>query len=438
MNTENRVTHLEELPNELFFQIFSYLKSDMIIQTFLNLNQRCQSLILQFARHLVLSSDIKCNWIKKYMSSIENEVETITLTVKLIASVFSSEYSYPNLRWITLYLGTRCQIELYVENESHVTAIVSSLYVLSNCSINLINEDFQTFKRDYLPQLIGSKLVMDYQSKGIHPNSPCSAIRRINMSGYGDENLQTLCGLAPEMTYLKIRFRLSSVHNPRLTSTPNRNHSQTQLTDLYIKVIDRRNLQNARLLIEHCQRSLKRIELDLGEDLIDDGQTLEALLTSCTSLENFSFISQFSKKKRNISDIIFSFQSEWWLDTQRPSILIHEINLDRILAVSIPCSFSNILKDIPFSTDFRSWHLNKGKLDSILIGGLKTNQICFSSKQPISLDFLRFAARIFESRKQILACRRWGLMSEQKLFEQVCFSSSSIKLQLSFSFFYSS
>jgi hypothetical protein len=67
----------------------------MVIQTFLNLNQRFQSLIFQFTRHLVLSTDIESSWIKKYMVSIKNDIETITLSVELITSVFSDEYFYP-------------------------------------------------------------------------------------------------------------------------------------------------------------------------------------------------------------------------------------------------------------------------------------------------------------------------------------------------------
>jgi hypothetical protein len=134
-----KVNRLEELPNELFFLIFSYLKSDMVIQTFINLNQRFQSLILQFTRHLVLSTDIEPSWIKQYMLSIKNEIETITLSVNLLASVFSSKYSYLNLRSITMYLGIEWQVELNVENESPVDAIVSSLNVLRICSFERVN-----------------------------------------------------------------------------------------------------------------------------------------------------------------------------------------------------------------------------------------------------------------------------------------------------------
>jgi hypothetical protein len=269
---------------------------------------------------------------------------------------------------------------------------------------------------------------------------PCSAIRGIWILECDERNLWKLCHLAPELTYLKIWLRSSSTLNYSLAATPARITPPTRLTELDIKVIDLQSFKDVRLLIGHCQAFLRRITLDLGRDLMIDGRNLEALLTSCKSLEDLSFISRFSKKQSNISNLLCSFQSEWWLDTRRPSVLIHKANVDNILVVSLPCSFSNILKHFQFSSDLNSWHLNKGKLDSLLIGSLKTNKICFSSKQPISLDFLQCAARIFYSQKQILACQFWGLMFEQKVFEQVSFFHYIILLKdgINLNMFYSS
>ncbi len=147
LNFSLKVTCLEELPNELFLLIFSYLKSDMVIQTFLDLNQRFQSLILQYSRHLVLSADIDPNWIKKRMLSIENNIQTITLNIKLIRSVFFGKYSYPNLHSITLYSSIDWQVELDTENESPAVTIVSALNVLEKCSFEGIEQKFLELHR---------------------------------------------------------------------------------------------------------------------------------------------------------------------------------------------------------------------------------------------------------------------------------------------------
>jgi hypothetical protein len=193
------------------------------------------------------------------------------------------------------------------------------------------------------------------------------------------------------------------------------------LVELHIEVIDLQSFEEIRVCISHSRASLKQLTLNLGRDLLIDGKNLEILFASCTSLEHFSFISQSSKTQMNVSDLLHSFQSKWWLDPQRPPVLIHETDKDPILIASIPCSFSNLFTNFQFSSDPDSWHLNKEKLDSQLLRFTNTRKICFSNKQPISLDFLHFAARIFSSQKQILECNRWGLLLEHELFKQVSF-----------------
>ncbi len=158
--SKSKVSCLEELPNELFLLIFSYLKSNMVIQTFIDLNQRFQSLILQFTRHLVLPTDTESNWINNYMLSIKNDIETLTLNVELIASVFSCKYSYPNLHSIIIYLGLEWQVELNVENELPTVAIISSLNVLGKCSFEQVQRDFsKIFESNRMTRAINSKQV---------------------------------------------------------------------------------------------------------------------------------------------------------------------------------------------------------------------------------------------------------------------------------------
>jgi hypothetical protein len=126
------------LPNELFLLVFSYLKPDEIIQALCNLNERFQSLVYPFARHPVLYTDAKPNWIKKYMSLIKNDVETIKLSVTHAVTTFLDKNSYPNLRLITIYLTVEWQVELDVENASPFAVIASALKVLSKCSFDRV------------------------------------------------------------------------------------------------------------------------------------------------------------------------------------------------------------------------------------------------------------------------------------------------------------
>ena len=240
-----------------------------------------------------------------------------------------------------------------------------------------------------------------------------------------EESILKLYALAPELTYLKVWLCSPRTRAYRPIPTPTRIVPPTHLVELHVNVINVESFENVKLFIKYSQAPLRQLTLNLGQDLMVDGKNLEALLTPYTLLENFSFMSQFAKKQVNIPDLLRSFQSEWWLDTQRPPVLIHETDFKDILIASVPCSFTNIFKSFQFSSDLRSWHLNKETLDSRLIYFTRTRKISFSSKQLLSLGFLQFAGRIFCSQKQILECNQWGLISEHELFQQVsCFFKS--------------
>jgi hypothetical protein len=88
------------------------------------------------------------------MLSIKNNIQTITFSIKLILPVFSSKYSYSNLRSITLYSGIDWQVELVTENESPAVTIVSSLNAFENCSFEQIEQNFlKLFGSDHIHQL---------------------------------------------------------------------------------------------------------------------------------------------------------------------------------------------------------------------------------------------------------------------------------------------
>jgi hypothetical protein len=94
------------------------------------------------------------------MLSINHAIETITLNVELIGSVFSDEYSYPNLRSITMYLLHQWQIELNVENELPSVVIGSALNVLQKCSFTMVSRDFlHVFDFNQMIQILDSTLV---------------------------------------------------------------------------------------------------------------------------------------------------------------------------------------------------------------------------------------------------------------------------------------
>lgn len=405
-------SQLEDLPNELFFLVFSYLKSDMVIQTFIDLNQRFQSLIHQSMRHLVLSPDTTSNSIQKYFKSIEYEIETLTLSIDLISVLFSGKYSYSNLQLLTIYSDIDWRVELSLETISPIVAVVQALKTLDKCSFADV--------RKHLDKLLKSedvqRALQNNQTSITDGVMSYSAIRRLWIYECNERDLWKICAFAPALIYLRVWVRSSSTDS-HFSLVPSTNSPfLPHLDELYVKIVNIRSLNDAKQIIERCQGSLRRISLDFGENLRIDGNILQELLMPLTSLQTISFISRLQMEKIEIPRLLSSFQSQWWLDAQRPPVLIHHTNTKETLIVSIPSSFVRVLKNFHFSTDLHSWHFNKGTLDTFTNGVIGVNNIYFSTKQPISLEFLQFARGVFHSPRQIIACRYWGLAFEQEYF----------------------
>lgn len=412
---------IEDLPNELFFVVFSYLKTEMILQTFSDLNQRFQCLVQQLTHQLVLSSEPT----GKSMKSIENGIECLTMSVEWIPKIFSEGYSYANLRSITIYSKNHhWRMELIIDNHSPVLTVISALNILEKCSLiqpvsNLVQSTPVKTSNvskwaSNIYELITKKIFRNRKTDSCEKVSPCAAIQRLWIDDCSEMNLVNICELTPELRYLKLWLRSS----PRIQYNPvdsmMKNVLLNYLEELDVKVGDSPALNCVRGLIYQCRDSLRRISLDFGDRLMIDGTILEGLLSPLSAIETISFISRFSMGKVTMSDLLSSFQSQWWLDPQRPSVLIHQVNFDDALVVSVPSSYPRILKDFRFSTDLRSWRLNRGTCTN---GGIGVKNLFFATRQPITLEFLRFIHQIFQSPKQILEFRYWGLTFEQDYFQ---------------------
>lgn len=67
---------------------------------------------------------------------------------------------------------------------------------------------------------------------------------------------------------------------------------------------------------EHCQTTDRSMSSVTAANHSWFRRTLQTLLSSVTSLEVVSFISQFPMEQMNISNALCSFQSKWWLNTR--------------------------------------------------------------------------------------------------------------------------
>ncbi|CAF3701098.1 unnamed protein product, partial [Rotaria sp. Silwood1] len=66
------------------------------------------------------------------------------------------------------------------------------------------------------------------------------------------------------------------------------------------------------------------------------------------------------------------------------------------------------------------WSINKGQLDTSFIQFTKITSIvlCNNNRQSITLDFLNFIGRVFQSRNQTLECKYWTFPTPHILYEQ--------------------
>lgn len=93
-----RLSSLEDLPNELLLQIFSYLNQLPIFQCFLDLNQRWRNLLVRHMSTLRLSSndnhDDTRRLLEEYLPSIKDFVRSLSIDHQLIGNVFLHQWKF--------------------------------------------------------------------------------------------------------------------------------------------------------------------------------------------------------------------------------------------------------------------------------------------------------------------------------------------------------
>jgi len=88
---------LEDLPNELFLIIFSYLKKYQLIQSFFQLNKRLNSILFKFVYHINLSSIITKDQLDKYLN-IYSFIHSLTIDNYHIGNYFLDKIKFIQLQ----------------------------------------------------------------------------------------------------------------------------------------------------------------------------------------------------------------------------------------------------------------------------------------------------------------------------------------------------
>jgi hypothetical protein len=87
---------LEDLPNELFLIIFSYLKKYELIKSFYELNKRLNSILFKFVYHINLSSIITKDQLEKYLN-IYSFIYSLTIDNYQIGNYFFEKIKFIQL-----------------------------------------------------------------------------------------------------------------------------------------------------------------------------------------------------------------------------------------------------------------------------------------------------------------------------------------------------
>ncbi|CAF1616161.1 unnamed protein product [Adineta ricciae] len=402
---------LESLPNKLLFEISSYLDSVHLIQAFHGLNYRFNLIIYQSVRHFTISKDTSGNVLDTYDSNIENVIEQIFIDREMCPYTFLSINSCINLRSIVRRCADFAIIDLTVNYCLADDDIHSCLDVLNVCNILPAN-------------WFNSNWFCDHKLD----KSVCLAMTRLCLERCSEQALHLLCNLIPNVTYLKIK-QLSAVDDRSYycSELPFSHQCVPVLKQLHIATGINRldDIRSIERLIDTYKSSLEFCSLNISLNEPISGSYLQQnIFEPCQNLNKFTFAFNYWQDDIEEADVLYQFQSDWWLDTQRPPVLIFCGNLREVFIVSMPCHLCDYLW---LPTDPRDWLLNKGDFDSPDVCFTKQTHIRLINhhRQPITFELVNIIGRVFQAPKQQLSLVRWNFVSQNSLFEQLITTSST-------------
>lgn len=205
---------LEELPNELLHQIFSYLHSDEMIYSFLNLNMRFYSLCLPFIERINLSSSTNIHlWNTENFQKIPSLIKALKLNDTQIDWVFDSPESmpldFPQLQTI--------QLRILLQNEHYKYYLPMMKQTLSSLVLEYQNATlFSRIDHEILHEFIldeSSTKLNDLTIDGVclaidcEYFQKCQTLKCLTISVEYQHHVFILLEYLPQLEYLNIGIR---------------------------------------------------------------------------------------------------------------------------------------------------------------------------------------------------------------------------------------
>ncbi|CAF0992562.1 unnamed protein product [Adineta steineri] len=397
--------------------IIVHLNSSDYVHAFYGLNHRFNLIVTQSVHHFIISKDHSTIGFDKYKSHINNAIGKICFDVELLPQVFLPTYHYFNLHSIVLRCSELVTVHLNVNCDSIKNAIRSCLDIFCVCNIFSAdsNNDNWFYNSHYCKELD-----TDAPTATILNGLTCSAIVRLSINSCSEQILFSLCTCAPNLIYLKIKQLISTDDNLNINTVSTLIPQSPLLKQLYITANAHRldNIHLVGRLIGYYRSSLEHLALEISLDNQIDGYHLQTILEPCRYLQKFSFIFNHWHEETEKIDVLHQFQSDWWLDSHQPTVLIFYGNQCETMVVSMPCYLDDYTW---FPIDPKDWLVNKGQLDSPDIHFKKQKCIRFtnSNRQLITLDLVRIIGHVFQAPKQELSIPHWGFVSPDLFIEHL-------------------
>ncbi|CAF1228152.1 unnamed protein product [Adineta steineri] len=312
---------LEQLPNELLHYILSYLDSDDIIYSFLNLNIRFYTLCLPYIERLNLSTtNNEQRWNTQNYQLIPSLIKRLKLNDTQLDCIFDSPTDVPIYftQLQTIKLRILLQNEHYKQYLPIFKKILSSLvleYQNATLSSKIDHEILTEFIIDDSSTVLSS-LTIDGICLSIDSGifQICHTLKRLTLSVEYQHHLFILLEYLPELEYLSIGIREGKAgkydYNYSKTKT-----LQLKLRQLIISANDI-DFNDLNLLLRQCQSTLEILKLRLKIDYIIDGRMLEPLKRSLKQFYFYFFCHSLADPSVNLDDLLSSFQTSSWLQDQ--------------------------------------------------------------------------------------------------------------------------
>lgn len=392
--------------------ISEYLSTPQLLHCLYGLNHRFNRLVYRSVRHFIISQDDAVDISDPYAKDIENLIEKVSCDVQHLGYLLPSLSALINLRTLVLRCCNTATVELIVERASVKQAIQSCLNILRTCDV--LSDD-QFSREDMLV-------------------SPCPHLVRLLVEECSEEALLLICALAPNLHYLKVKQVIPNDESTNIHPSFELLKPISSLKQLHVAATTKR-LNDMTLIgriIESCQSSIEQISLEIALNDPTDGYSLQKVLQPCEHLQKFTlaFSCWLDDDDDDHFDLVPSFQTDWWLDSHRPPIVIFRSNHCETFIVSMPCPLDTYAW---FPIDPSDWLINKGHLDSNDVHFTKQRSIRLGSQNPrqsISFDSVNLLGHLFHAPNQTLSIPHYEFITPDPLIEQVSyFSDSSLTVE---------